>query len=1121
VKFNCPKCGRKIEVEGGSEGVDFDCPSCGAKIRYSTEKVHPGKVIAGFELQELLGLGGMGEVWLAFQKSMDRQVALKILSPYLSDDKSFVENFLEEVRVAAKMEHPNIVSAFDAGVDDGIYYLAMSYIPGETFAVRVARERKLPEHEILKIALYVSKALDYAWNKFKIIHRDVNPSNIMLTPEGDIKLMDMGISKNMEEDDGQPDENLVGTPNYMSPEQIRGGETLDVRSDIYSLGTTLYHLATGAVPFAGNDTYDVLQRQLQEELAPVEELNPNISKNCARLINRMIRKRRDERPGSWAAVIESIEGIIMAAGLSGAGASTSVHDTPHKQVTISRDHIRKLHEEHMRGSQNDKRKPPLPLLVFLLGLVALSALLAMQVLEKRQAERAEQLETELEQAEERSVESGSGLKPASDGSGTAVQQPATPVQPEQVATTNRLDEVRAAWQRVIDFESENTQRHAQVSREFEQMLEMASGTEFEQAVREKIEHHRRMHEAELVMRELGVRARIHVAAGDYMTAARLYRDYNGQFAEETRGRRMLLAERFMRQSEEGANSFTQEETAAKPYEQFLIDVSEKLWIADLDGAVSTCETFQQQAGIDEEHLQSCAEIKGYIEEIRSSDRHIMDALTSGKISRLTLADRSGPREVNAKFENGQLLAEVRQGRGLAYFPFTVRQIPAEEKYKLLQGLVDPVARELYIGIYYLRKSLYEEAIEHFSRTGDLSQYLVDRTREGLAELQEEQVRNALLAMLRSADMLAADDDLDWSRVLDAESLERLNRNSADSLLKQLKALLESGLSTSFIENNSDEIEDLCSRIDELDFSSDWESPTSGGGNQMFAQRERRFYEQILRARSSRGIPVRCDPKGSGSSVIPEVVDEKINSNSILVVQEGDYNNREIKLSNKRSITIKSDGAVRNCRIRLEDCSDINIQGLRIDSLTILRSNYAIIDSHLTELKSYSSAGLVHNSRIFNVVCSKDLTLDHCLIRSIGAYSGGDVLIRNSIIYGGYMDRLEWIYLPAFRWLQEKLTRIRLVNSLIYTRGELGVLFEKEHEIHRLDQWNLERRHRAYHTMESMKELLTTENLIFEDPDFTDAAKGDYKLRFNSPAKRKSISGKNDLGPTPDLRPMTL
>jgi serine/threonine-protein kinase len=267
--------------------------------------------LGGFLIEKQLGVGGMGEVWLAKQEKLNRHVAVKILSPKYTSNATFVERFMCEVRNSAKLEHPNIVTAFHAGVENGIYFLAISYVSGNTVFDRICDGTSLSEKESLEIARAVAEALDYAWNEFKILHRDIKPSNIMVDKKGAIKLMDMGISKSLEEESSLTMMGtMIGTPYYVSPEQAIGARDIDFRADIYSLGATLYHMLTGTVPYDASTAMAIISKHISEALPDPRNYNSTLNDQTVSLIKTMMAKDKNDRQRSWRILVNDIDRVI-------------------------------------------------------------------------------------------------------------------------------------------------------------------------------------------------------------------------------------------------------------------------------------------------------------------------------------------------------------------------------------------------------------------------------------------------------------------------------------------------------------------------------------------------------------------------------------------------------------------------------------------------------------------------------------------------------------------------------------------------------------------------------------------------------------------------------------------
>ena len=311
IAITCSKCGSEFLIDEAHAGSTVACSQCQSTILVPLAGIKPGTKIADFEVVKKLGVGGMGEVWLAKQVSMDRDVALKILSPALADNEDFVTRFSQEVKMAGKLTHPNIVGAHYAGVDNGIHFLAISFVDGVELEDLMKEQKVILEKQALEIAKSMANALKYAWDKFKILHRDIKPSNIMINSDDEPMLMDMGISKSLAEDKNLTMTGMVvGTPYYMSPEQCRADSKLDFRADLYSLGATLYHMLTGSVPFDATNVTGIIAKQITEPFPSPQERNPEISDQCAVLLEIMMAKQPDERQATWDDLIKDIDLVL-------------------------------------------------------------------------------------------------------------------------------------------------------------------------------------------------------------------------------------------------------------------------------------------------------------------------------------------------------------------------------------------------------------------------------------------------------------------------------------------------------------------------------------------------------------------------------------------------------------------------------------------------------------------------------------------------------------------------------------------------------------------------------------------------------------------------------------------
>jgi serine/threonine-protein kinase len=267
----------------------------------------PAGSIDGFELIEKIGQGGMAIVWKARQLSLDRVVAIKVLLPEYSSDPEETQSFVTEARSAAKLKHPGIVQVHDVANESVAYYFVMEHVSGSTLQQMLHDEGPLPSKKVLSIALDVAQALDYAWNAARMIHRDIKPENIMVDGDGTVKVADLGLSLQKTNYPSSHGYELEGTPNYMSPEQGAGREDTDIRSDMYSLGATLYHLVTGVLPFGGGDPMQIVRMHQTDHLVNPRDLNSKLPITVANLITKLMMKDKHDRYPDWPAVIQDIK----------------------------------------------------------------------------------------------------------------------------------------------------------------------------------------------------------------------------------------------------------------------------------------------------------------------------------------------------------------------------------------------------------------------------------------------------------------------------------------------------------------------------------------------------------------------------------------------------------------------------------------------------------------------------------------------------------------------------------------------------------------------------------------------------------------------------------------------
>ena len=266
------------------------------------------QAIGKYEVRRLLGKGGMGAVYLGFDPLIEREVAIKVLPRSLAENETYLKRFLAEARAVGKLNHPNSVAIYDIGQHDDQYYIVMELARGGSVADLLEEKERIPLGEACRIAADAARGLEAA-HAVGLIHRDVKPENLMLSPEGTAKLVDFGLAKDVDRASemamtgaGQ----MLGTPFYMSPEQING-DTVDKSTDIYSLGATLYHLLTGEAPFTGDSLTQVLFAHVSAERPDPCKLDPTLPAACAKIVAKAMSIEPAQRYASMQEFMEELE----------------------------------------------------------------------------------------------------------------------------------------------------------------------------------------------------------------------------------------------------------------------------------------------------------------------------------------------------------------------------------------------------------------------------------------------------------------------------------------------------------------------------------------------------------------------------------------------------------------------------------------------------------------------------------------------------------------------------------------------------------------------------------------------------------------------------------------------
>ncbi len=317
---DCRICKHEFLVPEVKAGNRIACPHCRNEIEVVLEDARPprqdrlvGREIAGCRLERRLGAGAMGFVYEATRLDDGLRVAVKMLSPKAAANEVLVKRFRREARLAATLEHPNVIRVYDFGYAKKVHYLVMEYVKGDTLARRIHEAGRLPWREAADHILQVGRGLARLADE-TIIHRDVKPANILVSDDAEAKLADLGLAKQEEAEGGMSLVTMagavMGSPSYMAPEQARDSAAVTHAADVYSLGATFYHAVTGRPPFTGRNAMQVMRQVLNEPATPPRELVPDLPSGVDGLIMLLMAKEPGRRPRTPSEAVTVIEAVI-------------------------------------------------------------------------------------------------------------------------------------------------------------------------------------------------------------------------------------------------------------------------------------------------------------------------------------------------------------------------------------------------------------------------------------------------------------------------------------------------------------------------------------------------------------------------------------------------------------------------------------------------------------------------------------------------------------------------------------------------------------------------------------------------------------------------------------------
>ena len=733
----CEGCGTKREVDEKLAGTVLVCSNCKASIHVPLTDIGEGSVIGGFILEKQLGFGSMGEVWLACQKTMNRKVALKILSRKFALDSQFVDRFLKEVQISAKMDHPNMVTAFDAGCDNDIYYLAITFVDGLTLEDKLEAVGVFNEKEAIKVILDIASALKYAWEEFQIIHRDIKPANIMIDHKGVGKLMDLGISKNTtEETNLTMTGTIIGTPYYMSPEQGIGDKNLDFHSDIYSLGATLYHLVTGEVPFQATSALGIVSKHITEPFPPPQDKNPHVSDECSALLEIMMAKECALRQDSWDAVIADMKLVLAGefpTSKRPAPGDSLVMRTSSGSVVENEEPSPPEAAEAVPVQAGERAKSKMPLIIgAAVVLVVLGAVLAV-MLGGGDNNQSEDIATEAPVSE--ANKDMPDMQKNSITDNKSEHKAEEPVEETLIEKKPDPKKVKSKafeemWNFASDFADKNPDKFNLAIANYQEISTSAGGTKYKMMADIEIAKLKKRKIAAVanVIKQLNSKSAPLENNRDYRAAAELYSSYSGKFAKETAIEREKAALSLTAMADTLEKEAQKRENALKERQsQFYRALATAMFAGDWETASKLISNPPEKVKIPEG-------TDTLLKELSNIDKALFSNMKKSIGKTLHVDTVDGRQAIKIKrIKANTIYIEEKKGRVVIQKKFPISKLTPPEKAKRA-GLSES-ATAFYLASDAFRNKKVEEGFRYLKTLkGKLPEIMRTAGKERLAEL---------------------------------------------------------------------------------------------------------------------------------------------------------------------------------------------------------------------------------------------------------------------------------------------------------------------------------------------------------------------------------------------------
>ncbi len=660
--------------------------------------------LPGFELLGKIGQGGMATVWKARQLSLNRLVAIKVLSPRLASDPADVERFHAECRTAAMLKHPGIVQVYDATVHKGLYCLVMEYVAGESLGSRIRRKKRMTEAEALFVMEHVAQALGHAWKTAGLIHCDIKPDNILIDSDGSIKVTDLGLATTIGGMSSVAQtEEIMGTPQYMSPEQIEGGPNLDSRTDIFSLGATVYQMLTGRMLFEGASDEAVLELQLKDQAPDIIDVVPALSSRIGWMTEKMLARKRQDRHADWSAITADITRLTRkgypAPPFPATGASVMKRSgrrqkpkntPPASTASLAHDSSRPLFDGVLRA-------------IIVIGLLAIGAAALFFVFEKQNPQPQSP---------------PTALIPAPEPPPPIVQPPAPEpaVSDVEKRAADMFEFAKTWWQK-------NPTRFQEAIDQFDQVVRDTQGSKYSLMAKDAIRSVKEARNTALreVMTRLKTTADALAAEKRYRDAARLYESYSGPLAPETKRERQAEIQHWYElDARENQALKTRELTARDAFSTTLDEAAN----AVIHGRLSeSLEKLSAAEGREELRpvLPDLAAVTALIRKCGAMDLKIADSFTAQVGQEITVQFQTGPKTlIIAKVADGLVHGDqkISVGEGvsaaMAKIRFSMDELAPRERTQRMGADSEPDVA-IFKGVLAAQARNFADARTFFTR----------------------------------------------------------------------------------------------------------------------------------------------------------------------------------------------------------------------------------------------------------------------------------------------------------------------------------------------------------------------------------------------------------------------